>query len=42
MPLGKDILQNAPSYRMEDLTQDDGEIAIRSEAFSYYHTPAYW
>jgi len=42
VPLGKDILENAPSYRMEDLTQDDGEIAIRSEAFSYYHTPAYW
>jgi len=42
VPLGKDILDNAPAYRMEDLTQDDGEVAIRSEAFSYYHTPAYW
>ena len=38
----KDTLEKAPSYRMEDLTKDDGEEAIRNEAFSYYHTPAYW
>jgi len=28
-------------YRMEDLTSDDGEDAIRAEAFSYYHAEQY-
>jgi sporulation protein YlmC with PRC-barrel domain len=42
VPLSKDVIEKAPAYRMEDLTKDDGEEAIRSEAFSYYHTPAYW
>src|SRR6185312_7909004 len=42
VPLSKDTLENAPAYRMEDLTSEDGEGAIRAEAFSYYHAEQYW
>ena len=42
VPVARDILDNAPSYRMEDLTSDDGEYAIRAEAFSYYSAERYW
>ena len=42
VPLSKDVMEKAPAYRMEDLTKDEGEEAIRSEAFSYYHAPTYW
>ena len=42
VPVTKDILQNGPAYRMEDLTSDDGEGAIRAEAFSYYNAERYW
>jgi len=42
VPVSKDILENAPAYRIEDLTSDDGEMAIRAEAFSYYKTERYW
>ena len=42
VPVSKDMLDNAPAYRMEDLTSDDGEDAIRAEAFSYYHAEQYW
>ena len=41
-PVSKDMLENAPAYRMEDLTGDDGEAAIRSETFNYYHAEQYW
>jgi sporulation protein YlmC with PRC-barrel domain len=42
VPVSKDMLDNAPAYRMEDLTSDDGEDAIRAEAFNYYHAEQYW
>ena len=42
VPVSKDTLENAPAYRMEDLTSDDGEDAIRAEAYSYYHAEQYW
>ena len=42
VPVTRDILENAPAYRMEDLTSDDGETAIRAEAFSYYKAERYW
>ncbi len=42
VPVGKNVLENAPAYRMEDLTSDDGEQAIRAEAFSYYNAERYW
>jgi sporulation protein YlmC with PRC-barrel domain len=42
VPLDKAMLDNAPAYRMEDLTRADGEAAIRAETFSYYHAPQYW
>ncbi len=42
VPLAKSELENAPAYRMEDLTRSDGHASIRAEAFSYYHAPQYW
>ena len=42
VPVSKDVLENAPCYGMEDLTSDDGEQAIRAEAFSYYNAERYW
>ena len=31
VPVARDVIENAPSYRMEDLTSDDGEQAIRAD-----------
>ena len=42
VPISKDMFENAPAYRMDDLTADDGEFAIRTEAFTYYQAPQYW
>lgn len=42
IPVSRDTLDNAPAYRMEELTADDGETAIRAEAFTYYHAERYW
>lgn len=42
VPLDKAMMDDAPAYRMEDLTRGDGETAIRAETFSYYHAPQYW
>jgi sporulation protein YlmC with PRC-barrel domain len=42
IPLDKSRLENAPAYRMEDLTRQDGGVAIRNETFSYYKVPAFW
>ncbi len=42
VPVSKTVLEKAPAYELEELTKDDGEAAIRSEAFSYYHAPTYW
>lgn len=35
VPLSKDVLEQAPSYRIEDLTRNDSNI--RAETQSYYH-----
>ena len=42
VPVNRDMMENAPAYRMEDLTKADGEGAIRAEAFNYYHAEQYW
>jgi len=42
VPLDRKGLDNAPDYRMEDLTRHDGSGAIMSETYSYYKVPAYW
>jgi sporulation protein YlmC with PRC-barrel domain len=42
VPMNQSQLQGAPAYRMEDLTRDDGNVAIRDETFSYYHAPQDW
>jgi len=33
VPLDRSRLENAPSYPMEDLTRQDGGVAIRNETF---------
>jgi sporulation protein YlmC with PRC-barrel domain len=40
VPLDRSRLENAPAYKMEDLTHGDG--AVRSETYRYYQVPAYW
>lgn len=42
VPVARDLIDNAPAYRMDDLTSDDGEHAVRAEAFSYYNAERYW
>jgi len=42
VPVSKDMLENAPAYRMEELTKADGEDTIRAETFSYYRAEQYW
>lgn len=42
VPVARDLLDNAPAYRVEDLTSDDGERAVRAEAFTYYNAERYW
>ena len=42
VPLDRKGLDNAPAYRMEDLTRHDGGGAIMTETYSYYKVPAYW
>jgi sporulation protein YlmC with PRC-barrel domain len=37
VPLSKDKIEQAPAYRLEDLTKNDGSFgAIRDQAFTYY------
>jgi sporulation protein YlmC with PRC-barrel domain len=42
VPLDRKGLDNAPAYRMEDLTRHDGGGTIMTETYSYYKVPAYW
>ena len=42
LPMDKKKLENAPIYRMEDLTRDDGQAAILAKTYSYYNAPQYW
>jgi sporulation protein YlmC with PRC-barrel domain len=42
IPMDTKKLENAPAYRMEDLTKSDGEAVIRAEAYKYYNAPQYW
>ena len=43
VPVGKDMLENGPAVgSLDELTAQDGEIALRQETYSYYHAPQYW
>ncbi|HVV64939.1 MAG TPA: PRC-barrel domain-containing protein [Rhizomicrobium sp.] len=43
VPVSRDILEGAPSYRLEDLTQNDGEFGtMREKSFSYYKVEPDW
>jgi sporulation protein YlmC with PRC-barrel domain len=37
VPLTTDTIKNAPTYRLEDLTKDDGQI--RTASYKYYNVP---
>jgi hypothetical protein len=40
VPLSKDVLERAPTYRLEDLTKNDGEFSqIRAKSYDYYKVP---
>lgn len=40
VPLSKDVLERAPTYRLEDLTKSDGEFSqIRAKSYDYYKVP---
>lgn len=43
VPLSKDVIEAAPTYRLEDLTKNDGEFStIRDKSYDYYHVPRDW
>ena len=37
VPMSEDMIKNAPAYRLEDLTKDDGQILTAS--YKYYNVP---
>jgi sporulation protein YlmC with PRC-barrel domain len=38
VPVAQDVLSKAPTYRLEDLTKDDGEFGkIRDTSYSYFN-----
>jgi sporulation protein YlmC with PRC-barrel domain len=43
VPVSKDMLERAPTYRLEDLTKNDGEFgAIREKSYAYYDVKRDW
>ena len=42
-PLNKDLLENAPSFSLKDLTKHDGSLGgIREKTYSYYKVNRDW
>jgi sporulation protein YlmC with PRC-barrel domain len=40
VPISKDVLEKAPTYRLDDLTKNDGEFSlIRAKSYDYYNVP---
>jgi sporulation protein YlmC with PRC-barrel domain len=43
VPLSKDKIEKAPTYRLEDLTKNDGEFGkIRETSYAYYDVKRDW
>ena len=43
IPVAQDVLDRAPTYRLEDLTKDDGQLSeIRAESYDYYNVERDW
>jgi sporulation protein YlmC with PRC-barrel domain len=43
VPLNKDLLNNAPSYELKDLTKHDGSLgSIREQTYTYYNVSRDW
>jgi hypothetical protein len=43
VPISKDQIAKAPTYRLEDLTKGDGDLAVvREKTFSYYDVDRDW
>ena len=43
IPVAQDVLDRAPTYRLEDLTKDDGQLSeIRAKSYDYYDVERDW
>ena len=43
IPVAQDVLDRAPTYRLEDLTRDDGQLGdIRANSYDYYNVERDW
>jgi sporulation protein YlmC with PRC-barrel domain len=43
VPMSKEVLDKAPTYRLEDLTKHDGEFGkIRETSYAYYDVKRDW
>jgi len=43
IPVAQDVLDRAPTYRLEDLTRDDGQLSeIRAKSYDYYNVERDW
>lgn len=43
IPVAQDVLDRAPTYRLEDLTKDDGQLSeIRAKSYDYYNVERDW
>ncbi len=40
VPMSQDVLEKAPTTRLEDITRDDADL--RTRAYDYYNAPHYW
>jgi len=43
VPLGGDVISKAPTYRLEDLTKNDGDFGrIRESSYDYFNVKRDW
>lgn len=40
VPMSQDVLEQAPTTRLEDVTKDDSEL--RTRTYDFYKAPHYW
>jgi sporulation protein YlmC with PRC-barrel domain len=43
VPVAQDVIAKAPTYRLEDLTRNDGEFGrIRENSYNYFNVKRHW
>jgi hypothetical protein len=43
VPVAQDVIAKAPTYRLEDLTRNDGEFGrIRENSYNYFNVKRDW